>query len=126
MKNTYQQTYYYMLEAIESSQCYSLSRFNHLQRQEILKLFLSEVSADRLQELNEDYFPEVTLEVAFLYPDSQRLRNISLDVLWGKYEVELEKIFDQAETDDFRSKGGISEYEEWRQGDLHQRCRDAA
>lgn len=126
MKNTYPLTYYYMLEAIESGKIYNLSVFNQIQREEILRLFLSEVSADRLEELNEDYFPEVSLEVAFLHPSNKCLRSISIDILWGKYDVELEKILDHAESDDFRSKGGISDYEDFRNYDLNQRCRDAA
>lgn len=126
MENTYQQTYHYMLEAIESGKIYSLSRFNQIQKEEILRLFISEASADRLMELNDDYFPEISLEVAFLYPHNKNLRAISVDILWGKYGTELDKIFEQAESDDYKSTGIIGEYEEWRNEDLRQRLRDAA
>lgn len=126
MKNTYHQTYHYILESIESGNVHNLSSFNQSQREEILRLFLSEVSPLRLDELNEDFFPSIQLEVFLLYPDNQSLRSRSIDILWDKYDLELYKIFDQAECDDFRSKGGISEYQEWSQDDLRQRCRDAA
>ena len=126
MKNTYPKTYQYMLEAIELNQVHCLSSFNQLQREEILKWFLSEVSPLRLDELNEDFFPSIQLEVSFLYPDNQSLRSRSVDIIWDKYDLELDKIFDQAECDEFRARGGISEYQEWAMSDLSQRCRDAA
>lgn len=126
MKNTYPKTYQYILESIELNQVHCLSSFNQSQREEILRLFISEATPLRLEELNEDYMPELPLEVAFLHPDNQSLRAKAVDIVWDKYDAELDKIFDQAECDEFKANYGMSEYEEWRHSDLRQRCRDAA
>lgn len=125
MKYNYPQTYYLMMKEIESNTIYDLSRFDPDQKENILRTFFSEVSPQRLDEINEDFIPELKLEVSFLYPDNKKLRSKAIDILWDKYRFELDKIFNEAESDNFKQIGGISDHEDWRNYDLSRRLQDS-
>ncbi len=124
MQSQYPRTYDYMMAAIERGKVSNLSSFNHLGRSEILGIFFLEVTPNRLIELNEDSFAETRLEMALLYPDSQTFKITALDIIWDKYEQELDEIFDAADTEHFKEMGGISDEEDWQRADLSQRCQD--
>lgn len=92
----------YMANILLDGKVISLSGFDMNQKMTILQLFLDEVTVERLDELNEDYFPEPKLERAVINMDAiswSKTRAQTTDALWEKYDTELQKIFDQANDD---------------------------
>lgn len=126
MQTQYPATYAYMLNLIECGKVSDISSFSASQRTDILKLFLAEVTKERFDEINVDHFPDQNLErsaVTFLEP---KIRCKAMELMWDKYENELDDIFDAAELQNFKAMGGVSDYAYWRMLDNSERSREVA
>jgi hypothetical protein len=116
----YFHTYQYMLGAVKLGYAKSIDDFNEIQRQEILSaLYEDQDQEGRLNMCDDMIFDSQLIGNLINYSGDWDIsykspKNKLLDIMWSNSRDILEDVFDKAEVDDFKERGGMTEDEEHR------------